>query len=146
MQRRSLDDLRIDTPCPKRWADLEGGDEKRFCDECGLHVVNLSALTRREAERTVRRRSAGERLCATFRRDRDGKLSTRAPVSWRQRLVTWSMSVLAAAGLAACTEDESASATETTAPGESESEELPEETRRALEELGGIAFLGYVGD
>ena len=40
-----LDRLRIASPCPMRWDDMQGDDRKRFFGECRLHVYNLSAMS-----------------------------------------------------------------------------------------------------
>ena len=40
---------RIDTPC-QQLPNFEWGQKRAFCDLCGKHVHNLSALTRREQD------------------------------------------------------------------------------------------------
>ena len=69
-----LDQIRVASPCPKRWEDMVGDDRKRFCDECKLHVYNLSAMTREEATSLVT--SAKGRLCGAFYRRADGTVMT----------------------------------------------------------------------
>jgi hypothetical protein len=52
------------------------GDERvRFCDQCSLHVYNLSDMTRREAESLVTNTEG--RLCIRFYRRTDGTILTR---------------------------------------------------------------------
>jgi hypothetical protein len=59
------------------------GDERvRFCARCEQHVYNLSALTKREAERLVMSRE--DRLCVRFYRRADGTMLTRnCPIGLR---------------------------------------------------------------
>ena len=40
---------RIDTPC-QQLPNFEWGQKRAFCDLCGKHVHNLSAMTRREQD------------------------------------------------------------------------------------------------
>lgn len=70
-----LDQIKIASPCPKRWDEMDGDDRKRFCDDCRLNVYNLSAMTRAEAVDLLTR-SEG-RLCACFWRRADGTILTR---------------------------------------------------------------------
>ena len=75
MRKLELDQVAIETPCPMKWANLDGGDKQRFCGECSLHVHNLSAMTRGEAQELIEEETAsGERVCVTFKRDVNGEL------------------------------------------------------------------------
>jgi hypothetical protein len=40
--------LKVGTPCPKQWNEMDGGAKRRFCEHCQLHVHNLSAMSERE--------------------------------------------------------------------------------------------------
>jgi hypothetical protein len=73
-QDSSLDNLRIASPCTAAWDDMVGTDWMRYCQQCRLHVYNLSALSRNEAEEFVRQR--GERTCVRFYRRADGTMLT----------------------------------------------------------------------
>lgn len=68
---------------------MSGDDRCRFCSQCELHVFDLSAMERPEAEQFVRERlevDDGERLCVRFSRRADGTVLTRdCPVGWKQR-------------------------------------------------------------
>ena len=78
----SLDRIRIASPCPANWDQMAGDDRLRFCDECNLHVYNISEMTRAEAETLI----AGTegRLCARIYRRADGTVITRdCPVGLR---------------------------------------------------------------
>lgn len=65
MQERQqrLEEIQIKEPCPADWNQMEGSDERRYCDQCDLHVQNLSAMPRLQAEATLNRRAQGEKLC-----------------------------------------------------------------------------------
>ena len=79
----ALDRVRIAAPCEAEWDEMRGGERVRFCHRCSLNVYNLSAMTRREAERLVTR-AEGARLCVRFYRRRDGTMMTQGcPVGLR---------------------------------------------------------------
>jgi hypothetical protein len=73
----ALDRVRIAAPCEAGWDEMRGGERVRFCHRCSLNVYNLSAMTRREAERLVTR-TEGARLCVRFYRRPDGTILTRS--------------------------------------------------------------------
>jgi len=80
--RNPLDHVRVAAPCTADWACMHGDDRTRFCDQCNLNVYNLSALTRREAERLIM--STEGRLCVRFYRRADGTILTQnCPVGLR---------------------------------------------------------------
>jgi hypothetical protein len=77
-----LDRLRIATPCPIGWEQMDGSDRVRFCGHCQLNVYNLSALTQEEAE-TLLAASEGK-ICARLFRRADGTVITKdCPVGLR---------------------------------------------------------------
>ncbi len=96
--------LRIKTPCPKTWDELQGGDKQRFCSECSLHVLNAARLTSAQARDLVA--GASGRVCMRVEYSASGQpIFADSPrpqaVSPLRRLARWSLS--AAAGiLAAC--------------------------------------------
>ena len=61
--------------CPKLWQDMPGSETKRFCDECGHHVQNLSLLGE-EARNQLLQRAKTERICGTYVQDLQGNLIT----------------------------------------------------------------------
>ena len=96
MQRDArLEAVSISSPCPKSWADMPGSEARRFCDACSLHVHNLSAMTKGEAETFLQEQPPG-RVCVTYLPDSKGGVVTRAEppagTNWWTR----------AAGLLAC--------------------------------------------
>lgn len=68
-----LDQIQIASPCPARWEDMTGDDRVRHCAQCDLHVHNISAMTRDEAEGVLAELSEG-RVCARFFRRADGTI------------------------------------------------------------------------
>lgn len=57
---------RIEKPCPKNWDSLTGDGRRRFCEQCGLHVHNLSAMSRSEVVEFMR---GSERKCGAYLED-----------------------------------------------------------------------------
>ncbi|MDT7605276.1 MAG: hypothetical protein QOF61_3273 [Acidobacteriota bacterium] len=78
----SLARVRVAAPCRAEWDEMRGDERVRFCHLCSLNVYNLSAMTRREAERLVL--SAEGRMCVRFYRRADGTMLTQpCPVGLR---------------------------------------------------------------
>lgn len=155
-KRRTLEELEITSPCSRTWASLDpvAGDERtRYCDDCALHVHDLSAYTRSEGERLVNG-SVG-RTCFRKRVGPDGVVVTRPPVPGPLRRLlavcgqaaAW-LVVLLGGGLSSCTR---AAATEEAAEepaaggaAESAAEEPAGESESCeMETLGGLEFIGY---
>ncbi|HLM54518.1 MAG TPA: hypothetical protein VK422_00220 [Pyrinomonadaceae bacterium] len=77
-----LDHVRVAAPCPADWDRMVGDERARFCNQCSLHVYNLSGMTRREAETFVS--NAEGRVCVRYYRRRDGTILTKnCPVGLR---------------------------------------------------------------
>jgi hypothetical protein len=72
--RTPLDRLRVEQPCRHDWDAMPGNDRVRYCSACGLHVHNLSAMPREEAERLVCERAG--RLCVRLERTAGGRIRT----------------------------------------------------------------------
>jgi hypothetical protein len=78
----TLSRVRVAAPCQAEWDEMRGDERVRFCHLCSLNVYNLSAMTRREAERLVTRNEG--RLCVRFYRRADGTMLTQScPVGLR---------------------------------------------------------------
>lgn len=93
-----LDGIRIASPCSQSWDAMAGDARVRFCGACRLHVYDLSAMTRPEAEALVRGREG--RLCVRFHRRPDGTVLTKdCPVGLRalRRRISLLAGALAAA-------------------------------------------------
>jgi hypothetical protein len=66
------EDLSIETPCQQDWSGMKPADmKKRFCDECRMHVHDLAAMTKREAE-DVLASGRAEGLCIRYLYDQHG--------------------------------------------------------------------------
>jgi hypothetical protein len=70
-----LDQVRVAAPCPADWNRMTGDERVRYCNQCNLHVYNLSGMTKREAETLVT--NAEGRLCIRYYRRADGTILTR---------------------------------------------------------------------
>lgn len=82
--RSALDVIQIASPCTQDWNAMTGDEKRRFCSECRLHVHDLSAMTRREAEDLLQ--SADGRVCVRLYRRPDGRVLTKDCVTVRDRL------------------------------------------------------------
>jgi hypothetical protein len=67
-----LDQIRIASPCPARWEEMQGDDRIRHCQACNLNVYNLSAFTERQIRELVTNRQG--RLCGRIYQRSDGKV------------------------------------------------------------------------
>ncbi|HEY7090420.1 MAG TPA: hypothetical protein VH518_20150 [Tepidisphaeraceae bacterium] len=65
--RRALDVIQVNNPCPADWNAMVGDETKRFCEHCRKFVHNLSEMPADEAERLVCDRAGN--LCVRFNRD-----------------------------------------------------------------------------
>jgi ankyrin repeat protein len=75
---RSLDRIKVASPCTADWDAMIGTDQVRFCEHCNLHVTDLSNMTRQNAMRLVAR-SRG-RLCVRYiQRPNGGVLTKQIP-------------------------------------------------------------------
>ena len=78
----SLAQLRIASPCPASWDDMEGDDRVRFCSDCKLNVYDVSEMSEAEALAMVRETEG--RLCMRLHRRSDGTVITRdCPIGLR---------------------------------------------------------------
>src|SRR5688572_4565574 len=59
-----IDSVRVKDPCTKAWDEMTGNDQVRFCTHCDKEVNNLSAMTRKEALKLVRK--SGGSLCIRY--------------------------------------------------------------------------------
>lgn len=72
--------LRIASPCPKNWDDMSGDAKRRFCEQCQLHVHNLSGMS--PGERTKFVKAPGPHACITYEVRPDGTMITASRWSW----------------------------------------------------------------
>lgn len=77
-----LERMRIASPCPMSWEKMSGDREVRFCDQCQLHVYNISEMTRERVEELLTVKEG--RICARLYRRADGTVLTKdCPVGLR---------------------------------------------------------------
>ncbi len=67
-----LDNIRVATPCTKKWADMSGDDRVRHCGACAKNVYNLSGMTRDEAEAVILANEG--KLCIRYFQRKDGTI------------------------------------------------------------------------
>lgn len=63
-KKRYVEKISVEDPCSQDWQQMTGNDEVRFCTHCSKSVNNLSAMTRRDAMRLVRRSNG--RICIRY--------------------------------------------------------------------------------
>ena len=83
MTEIDLDRIRIGSPCPMKWEELEGDGRERFCGTCSLHVNNLSEMTRGEAKELLGGAADDGRVCVAMARRADGSIVTADDVAVR---------------------------------------------------------------
>lgn len=82
MHTNPLDYVKVAAPCSADWERMTGTEQVRFCDQCKLHVYNLSGMKKREAESLISNTEG--RLCVRFYRRADGTILTdNCPVGLR---------------------------------------------------------------
>src|SRR5260221_4174803 len=67
---RTLDALRIASPCKVSWDSMTGDERARFSRNCRQQVFNLSAMTREEAASLLL--ANRDRICARYFQRPDG--------------------------------------------------------------------------
>jgi hypothetical protein len=74
-----LSQFTIPTPCSMDWNRMRGDDRRRFCEACGKHVYNLTAMSTDEIATLISplREHRGELCGQAFQRP-DGTLVTSA--------------------------------------------------------------------
>lgn len=68
-----LDRVSVEKPCTADWEKMFGNDEVRFCEHCVKQVHNLSAMTRKDAERLIKK-SNGD-LCIRYYTDKNKRIA-----------------------------------------------------------------------
>lgn len=85
MTREELElfaNVRVASPCPMKWSDMQGDEKKRLCQQCNLHVHKVSELTTEEAVGLFRKVGT-ERVCAQLFYRLDGTVMTKdCPSAW----------------------------------------------------------------
>ncbi len=77
-----LNQIHVAAPCRQSWDEMDGDEQKRFCQSCRQNVYNISEMSRAEAEKLIREKEG--RLCVRFYRRTDGTVMTKdCPVGLR---------------------------------------------------------------
>src|SRR4029079_7765893 len=63
-KKHFIDSVRVKDPCTQAWDEMIGTDKVRFCTHCAKDVNDLSAMTRKEAVKLVRK--SGGALCIRY--------------------------------------------------------------------------------
>ena len=90
-------EFRVAEPCEEPWSEMEPRGEGRHCARCARTVVDLSTMTRAQAESRVRR-ATGERLCVRLGMSEQAEAVFLPP---RSRAPRWAGGVVLASALAA---------------------------------------------
>jgi len=105
--RTDLENVQIPEPCNADWAAMLGSERRRYCDQCQLHVHNVAAMPRDEAEALIARRDEGEKVCVRLEYEPDGTCVTaEAPKEPSPQKATALALALGTGLLAACRSDE----------------------------------------
>ena len=70
MTRIALEQIRVASPCPARWDQMDGDDVTRFCHQCRKHVYNLVEMAHDEIEALIVRTEG--RFCGRLYQRADG--------------------------------------------------------------------------
>ncbi len=105
--KRDLESVQIPEPCNADWAAMRGDEQRRYCDQCELHVHNVAAMPRDEAEALLASRDEGEKVCVRIEYEADGTCVTADEPVWAapQRRTALALA-LGTSLLAACRSDE----------------------------------------
>ena len=120
-----LPNVKIDSPCPKRWDEMDGNAARRYCGHCQKDVFNLEATPVQDASDLLRRVQDGENLCMRIRKDADGRILTGrdagepiARRSWLQTVAKVVAGVLGVTLLPGCDYEQGEPLDGEVAPGE----------------------------
>lgn len=65
MSKKSfIENIEVKTPCSEDWNEMTGSDKIRLCSHCSKSVNNLSAMTRKQALKIIRRSQGG--ICVRY--------------------------------------------------------------------------------
>lgn len=74
-----LDRICIAMPCSMSWEEMHGNDEVRLCGGCNKNVYNISAMSKKEAERIL---NVPQLPCLGFTRNSAGSIITDECPPW----------------------------------------------------------------
>lgn len=132
-----------------------GRPDRRYCEQCDKHVVNLAALPRAEAQQQLNQaRKSGRRLCVRVIRDLEtGRVLTREDLPQLTERIARTRPRPVAAALALALLNWACSADEADPPSEEETRTPPvlqgtsapgDEYREILQPLAGEVIVGDI--
>jgi len=135
--------------CPIPWADLQGNERERYCQQCGRSVTNLSELS--ETERTAILAASGQgEVCVSFYRRITGEYVTPdAPLTSEERSSIRQLGVaaLSAGALLLAAGCVASPAQKTPAKPSAETSQIPKTTAASeKEEVVVLQAFGVVAD
>ena len=75
----SLDQIRLASPCPAKWDQMDGDDDTRFCHQCQKNVYDLTRMSHQQFVELVTR-TEGKFCGRIYRRADDRVLTDDCPV------------------------------------------------------------------
>ena len=78
-----LERIEVASPCSVPWDSMQGDEQKRFCGQCKLHVYNIAAMTRADAEALFA--CEGSSCVRLFRRADGTVITSDCPVGLRRK-------------------------------------------------------------
>lgn len=74
--------VKIASPCPMKWSDMQGDEKQRLCAQCNQHVYKVAELTTSEAV-ALFKNAGTQRVCAQLFHRIDGTVMTKdCPSAW----------------------------------------------------------------
>lgn len=64
--------IKIASPCPARWQDMDGDERSRFCNQCRKHVYNFTEMSQSEIVALIKEK--GGDVCARMYQRGDGTM------------------------------------------------------------------------
>lgn len=74
MERATLNQLKVASPCTVSWDSMKGDDQVRFCGDCNFNVYNISEMSLDEVTHLLEKKEG--RTCVRFFRRFDGTVIT----------------------------------------------------------------------
>ena len=100
-----LHQIKINTPCPINWDEMDGNASRRFCGYCQKNVHNFEEMDAKSVGELL---NSDTSICAKIRRRSDGSIVTKATptlrCSWFARLGGLAASIAAMLALGGCRE------------------------------------------
>ena len=100
-----LPQIKINTPCPMNWDEMDGNASRRFCGHCQKHVHNFEEM---DAKSVTELLNSVSSICAKVRRQADGSIITKetriSRRNWFARLGGLAASIAVLLTLGGCRE------------------------------------------